>query len=137
MIKRWVGIVLLCSLFFGCAEKKPEVFDKAELKTLSESLVQEVLVGNVPAVYDRVIKEYRDLTPLEAFEAHATDQLAKAGAFDSVVATQVDLGEEPLTKAPQAQVVVVTRCANGTLKYNFVFNEALEIRGFLMDFQLR
>lgn len=131
--------VLLMAFFFtACdANTKPEVFDKAELTELSESLVHEVINGNVSIIYDRVEKEIKKLTRLEDLELHVQARFEQAGAFEEIANTRVTLGKHPLTEAPIAGVVVATRCEKGTLLYNFGYNEALDITGFSMTFQLR
>lgn len=131
-------VCLMAFFFTACdANKEPEVFDQAELTELSESFVQEINSGNISIIYDRIEKELKKITRIEDLEFYVQESLEHAGKFEEIVNTRVTLSKHPLTEAPLAGVVVATRRENGTLLYNFGYNENLDITGFSLTFQLR
>lgn len=129
-------ILSLSVLLTACTDtQEVDFFDEAELVTLSESLVTEVVAGNVLAVYDRIEATMKKDTDLETLKNHVLLQSIDAGDFESFDETTVEQRKDPLTKQIQAGVIVRTNCENGTLLYSFIYNESIEIIGFAVNFE--
>jgi len=131
-------ILSLSVLLTACTDtQEVDYFDEAELTTLSESLVTEVVNGNILAVHDRIEATMKKDTLLEDLKYHVLLQSIDAGDFESFDETTVEQRKDPLTKQIQAGVIVRTNCENGTLLYSFIYNESLEIVGFAVNFEAR
>lgn len=134
--------ILICLIFLilssACA-KKEEVhkFDEEKLLTLSEELVSEANSGNGKAIYDLIEETFRKTTTVDGINEFIAFQLSKTTEFDSIIKTTFSQSVHPLEKYPIASVVVLARFENGTMTYNFSYNELNEILGFSMVFQLK
>lgn len=134
--------ILICLIFLilssACA-KKEEVhkFDEEKLLTLSEELVSEANSGNGKAIYDLIEEIFRKTTTVDGINEFIAFQLSKTTEFDSIIKTTFSQSVHPLEKYPIASVVVLARFENGTMTYNFSYNELNEILGFSMVFQLK
>lgn len=112
-------------------------FDEAKLISMSEELVSEVNKVNGQAVYDLIEENIRKTATVDGFNQMIDKQLKKTTEFDSIISTNFSQSLHPLEKYPIGQVVVLARFKNGTMTYNFNYNELNEIIGFSMVFQLK
>ena len=140
MKNRKIIIISIMFLLMTAACSKAEElhkFDEAKLIRMSEDLVSEVNKVNGQAVYDLIEETIRKTATVDGFNQMIDKQLKKTTEFDSIISTNFSQSLHPLEKYPIGQVVVLARFENGTMTYNFNYNELNEIIGFSMVFQLK
>lgn len=132
-----IGLMFLL-LFSACSKAEEEhKFDEEKLISLSEELVSEANNGNGKAIYDLLEETIKKTATVEQIDEFVAFQLSKATEYDSIIKTTFSQSLHPLDKYPIAAVVVLARFENGTMTYNFNYNELNEILGFSMVFQAK
>lgn len=140
MIKKllFISTFIFLIIMTGCSEKVEEhKFDESKLKSVSEDLILEVNSSNGQVILDLMEVNVRKTVTIEQFNEMIDNQLSKAKMFDSIISTTFSQSLHPLEKYPIALVVVLAKFENGTMTYNFNFNELNEIIGFNMVFQTK
>lgn len=137
--KKFIIIGLMFLLLASACSKTEEKhkFDEAKLISMSEELVSEANKVNGQAIYDLIEETIRKTVTVESFNEMIDSQLKKTTEYDSIISTTFSQSLHPLEKYPIGQVVVLARFGNGTMTYNFNYNELNEIIGFSMVFQVK
>ena len=136
----FIVLVLLVGLGFlgACAKKEPEiVFDVDKLKQQCDDLTLKAIDGDIGPIYTMIKEDYKQGTSQEAFQDYLEARLNQSEEFDSIISSEFTQSEHPLDKYPIGSVIVRAKFSNGFMTFTYQFNEANELIGTAITFEVR
>ncbi|GEM_PF-1782947 len=140
-IKRFVYISVIL-LVFGClnACKKEEaaiIFDVESLTKQCNELTIQAIAGDVSPIFEKIKEDYKNGTSLEGFQEYLDTRLRQAEDFEEIIKSEFSQAEHPLEKYLIGSVVDLVQYTNGLMRFTYQFNEANELIGFAITFEVR
>ena len=132
-----VVLIVLGSLS-ACKKKEAEiVFDVDKLKQQCDDLTLKAIDGDIGPIFSMIKEDYKQGTSQEAFQDYLEARLNQSEEFDSIISSEFTQSEHPLDKYPIGSVIVRAKFSNGYMTFTYQFNEANELIGTAITFEVR
>ncbi len=132
-----VTLIVLGSLS-ACKKKEAEiVFEVDKLKQQCNALTLQAVEGDVSPIFEKIKEDYKNGTSLEGFQEYLDTRLRQAEDFEEIIKSEFSQAEHPLEKYLIGSVVDLVQYSNGLMRFTYQFNEANELIGFAITFEVR